>query len=88
MSSPCWQPRVSQLVSDLLILNSVSTTTHVPKASVQTRFILEMANREKEEVNRWECMMVKLDQLMENFVEVEEVQQQLLVQERLATTVA
>jgi hypothetical protein len=61
----------------------------VPKPSVQTWFVLEvMANKEKEDGDRWDRMMVRLDRLTEKVVGVEEVQQQLMMQSELAVTVA
>jgi hypothetical protein len=61
----------------------------VPKPSTQTRFILEaMTTKEREDADRWERMMAKLDQLTEKVVGMDEVQQQLLAQASLAADVA
>lgn len=66
-----------------------STTAPNPKPSVQTRFVLDaMATKEKEEADRWEKMMAKMDRLAEKVMGVEEVQNQLLAQVGLAATVA
>jgi ABC-type transporter MlaC component len=47
-----------------------------------------MANRENEDGDRWERMMVKLHRLAEKVEGVDAVQQQLMVQAELAATVA
>jgi hypothetical protein len=67
----------------------VVVTAPVPKPSTQTRFILEaMTTKEREEVDRWERMMAKLDRLTEKVMGMNEVQQQLLAQAGLAVDVA
>jgi hypothetical protein len=58
------------------------TTAPIIKPSAQTRFILEaMANREKEALDRWEAMMMKVDRLTE-------VQERLVMQTELSATMA
>jgi hypothetical protein len=57
-------------------------TAPVIKPSAQTRFILEvMANREKEGLDRWEAMLMKVDRLTE-------VQERLVMQTELSATMA
>jgi hypothetical protein len=57
-------------------------TAPVIKPSAQTRFILEaMANREKEGLDRWEAMMMKVDRLTE-------MQERLVMQTELSATMA
>lgn len=64
-------------------------TAPVAKPSVQSRFILEaMADKAKEDGDRWERLMIKLDRLTDKVVDMDEVQQQLLAQAELAATVA
>ena len=56
---------------------------------MQSRFILEaMADKAKEDGDRWERLMTKLDRLTDKVVDMDEVQQQLLAQAELAATVA
>lgn len=47
-----------------------------------------MADKAKEDGDRWERLMTKLDRLTDKVVDMDEVQQQLLAQAELAATVA
>jgi hypothetical protein len=50
----------------------------VPKPSAQTRFILEvMTTKEREDADRWERMMAKLDRLTEKVMGMDEVEREM-----------
>lgn len=67
-----------------VIVRSGGTTASTAKPSVQTRFTLEaMADKAKDEQERWEKLMVKLELLTKKVVDVESIQQQLWGQAEL-----
>lgn len=68
--------------------SSTSTTSPVPKPSVQTWFILDtMTTKEKEDADRWEKLTLKMERLTKRVIGMDDVQQQLLAQTDLAATV-
>jgi hypothetical protein len=68
-----------------VIVRSGGTTALTAKPSVQTCFTLEtMVDKAKDEQERWEKLMVKLELLTKKVVDVEGVQQQLWGQAELA----
>lgn len=65
-----------------------STTAPIPKLSTQTKFMLDAMACKEEDSDQWERLMKKMDWLTQKVMGMDEVQQQLLAQARLAATVA